>query len=64
MGEDPFSFKGEEVMTFAITVLDYGAGNIASLLNSLSHLGYENIIVAQEAADILDAKVRRVSSTL
>jgi hypothetical protein len=40
-----------------VTVLDYGAGNIGSVLNALKAVGVQEIIMVKEASDIQNAEV-------
>jgi glutamine amidotransferase/cyclase len=41
----------------SVTLLDYGAGNVLSVVNALKHLGYA-VKIAQTPQDITDASVR------
>lgn len=44
-------------MTGGLYMLDYGAGNIRSLVNAINHLGYQ-ITFVQHPSDIAKAEVK------
>jgi len=45
-------FSERAIANMGLVVIDYGAGNLRSVLHALHHLGYDDVPLAREAGDL------------